>query len=152
MVMDIKREKRIVGEPGGPSGPFFSVVCSTGRVVAMQIIEREDADLIANIPEILSDLENARDEIARVRAIMDQSNQGFLMQNKALREATKREKHWQKVAGRMAAIANSIDCIAVDDRDLSENELEEIRDYRNEIMKYMEFDEGKCHEELCQNK
>ena len=56
--MDIATEKRIVGEKGGPSGPFYSVVTSTGRVVAMQIIEREDAELIARIPELVKALES----------------------------------------------------------------------------------------------
>ena len=51
--MNVKNEKRTIGLPGGPSGPFYSVVTSTGRVVAMQIIEREDAKLIAAIPYLL---------------------------------------------------------------------------------------------------
>ena len=49
-------EKRIVGEKGGPSGPFHSVVSDKGRVVAMQIIERNDAEMIAMIPEMLRDI------------------------------------------------------------------------------------------------
>lgn len=46
-------ERRIVGEPGGPAGPFYSVVSQSGRVIAMQIIERKDAEEIARIPQIL---------------------------------------------------------------------------------------------------
>ena len=50
--MSIKNEKRIVGLPGGMNGPFYSVVTSTGRVVAMQIVEKEDAEFIAEIPSM----------------------------------------------------------------------------------------------------
>jgi hypothetical protein len=39
-----------VGLPGGPAGPFFSVVKPNGNIVAMQIVDRETADMIAAIP------------------------------------------------------------------------------------------------------
>ena len=52
VAMSIKNEKRIVGLPGGMNGPFYSVVTSTGRVVAMQIVEKEDAEFIAEIPSM----------------------------------------------------------------------------------------------------
>jgi len=45
-------EKWVVGEPGGPAGPFWSVVSSTGRVIAMQIPEKEVAERIAKLPEL----------------------------------------------------------------------------------------------------
>lgn len=47
-------EKWIVGEPGGPSGPFWSVVASSGRVIAMQIPDEKDARLIARLGPILA--------------------------------------------------------------------------------------------------
>jgi len=37
------REKWIVGQPGGPAGPFYSVVSSSGRVIAMQVIDLDGA-------------------------------------------------------------------------------------------------------------
>jgi hypothetical protein len=43
--------KWIVGQPGGPAGPFWSVVASSGRIIAMQIIDKNLAIRIANIPE-----------------------------------------------------------------------------------------------------
>lgn len=46
-------EKRIIGEPGGQSGPFYSVVASSGRIVAMQIPDRSDAEQIERLPEIM---------------------------------------------------------------------------------------------------
>ncbi len=45
--------KRIVGEPGGPSGQFYSVIESSGRVVALQIPERADALEIAQLPKLI---------------------------------------------------------------------------------------------------
>lgn len=47
------RIKRIIGEPGGPSGPFYSVIEESGRIVALQIPERADALEIAQLPELL---------------------------------------------------------------------------------------------------
>lgn len=44
---------RIVGEPGGPSGPFYSVIEESGRIVALQIPEKADALEIAQLPELL---------------------------------------------------------------------------------------------------
>ncbi|MCP5018941.1 MAG: hypothetical protein GY938_27235 [Ketobacter sp.] len=45
--------KRIVGEPGGPSGPFYSVIEESGRVVALQIPKKADALEIAQLPELI---------------------------------------------------------------------------------------------------
>lgn len=46
-------EKWIVGQPGGPSGPFYSVVTQRGRMVAMQIPDKNDAYQISQIPQLL---------------------------------------------------------------------------------------------------
>jgi hypothetical protein len=45
-------EKWIVVEPGGPAGPFYSVVTNCGGVVAMQIPEQNTAERIARVPEL----------------------------------------------------------------------------------------------------
>lgn len=45
-------EKWIVGEPGGPAGPFWSVVSSSGRVIAMQILDEGMARFIAQLPQL----------------------------------------------------------------------------------------------------
>jgi len=47
-------EKWIIGEPGGPAGPFYSVVTQQGRIIAMQIPDRKAAEQIAAIPDLLS--------------------------------------------------------------------------------------------------
>ena len=44
----------IIGEPGGPSGPFYSLVNPQGRVVAMQILNQEDSLLLAAAPDLLA--------------------------------------------------------------------------------------------------
>ena len=43
-----------VGLPGGPAGPFYSLVNSAGNVIAMQIPRKEDARLIRVTPELLA--------------------------------------------------------------------------------------------------
>jgi hypothetical protein len=54
---DEMKEKWIVGQPGGPSGPFYSIVSSTGQVIAMRVITEKLAKRIAQIPELESSLE-----------------------------------------------------------------------------------------------
>jgi hypothetical protein len=39
--------KWIIGKPGGPSGPFWSVVSQSGEVIAMQITEDKWAEMLA---------------------------------------------------------------------------------------------------------
>ena len=59
-----------VGQPGGPSGPFYSVVSSTGRVIAMQVPAEKDALIIASLPkltrllrEVIADYQRERAEL-----------------------------------------------------------------------------------------
>jgi hypothetical protein len=40
-----------VGEPGGPSGPYFSVVTAAGGIVALQVPDAEIAREIAKLPQ-----------------------------------------------------------------------------------------------------
>jgi DNA-binding CsgD family transcriptional regulator len=42
-----------VGLPGGPAGPFYSIVTQTGRVIALQVPDRAAADMIAAIPQLV---------------------------------------------------------------------------------------------------
>lgn len=46
-------ERWVIGEPGGPSGPFYSVVTQTGQMVAMQVTDKWFAYLISQIPQFL---------------------------------------------------------------------------------------------------
>jgi hypothetical protein len=39
----------IVGKPGGPSGPFYSIVSDTGEVIAMQIPSKKHAERIVQL-------------------------------------------------------------------------------------------------------
>jgi hypothetical protein len=43
----------IIGKPGGPSGPFYSLVNQQGRVVAMQVPNEADAHLLSTAPDLL---------------------------------------------------------------------------------------------------
>lgn len=49
----------IIGEPGGPSGPFYSIVNSQGNVVAMQVLNYDDALLWKAAPGLLTACEVA---------------------------------------------------------------------------------------------
>lgn len=64
-------EKWIVGEPGGPAGPFYSVVSSSGRVIALQIVSEEYAHLIARLGPILDcDFDTVREAGKRLSEIL----------------------------------------------------------------------------------
>jgi hypothetical protein len=63
----------IVSQPGGPSGPFHSIVATSGKVIALQVPDREVAARIARIPlddaqdrRLVADLEAIRNAIALV--------------------------------------------------------------------------------------
>lgn len=43
----------VIGQPGGPSGPFWSLVNSQGNVIAMQILSEEAAQLFKAAPALL---------------------------------------------------------------------------------------------------
>lgn len=38
--------------PGGPAGPFYGLVNPAGRVVAMQIPNKDDAEFLAGAPQM----------------------------------------------------------------------------------------------------
>lgn len=42
----------IVGKPGGPQGPFHSIVSNAGRVIAMQVPDKKVADEIASLVNV----------------------------------------------------------------------------------------------------
>ena len=64
-------EKWNVGEPGGPAGPFYSVVSQSGRIIAMQIPDKDIAEKIAKMPELDSALQ---DGIEHVRDLLSVFN------------------------------------------------------------------------------
>lgn len=91
----------MIGEPGGPSGPFYSVINSQGRVVAAMVANRADAELMVaaqdmadKVFRVLDDLEAAaeesvsrhRQEDAKRAAEMDEKGKRDLPYN-ALRAA-----------------------------------------------------------------
>lgn len=50
--MSEKPKRWIIGQPGGITGPFYSVVRQDGRIIAMQIPDAEVARQIALLPII----------------------------------------------------------------------------------------------------
>jgi len=42
----MKNAKWIIGEPGGPAGPFYSVVSSSGLVIAMQVPDKNTCKIL----------------------------------------------------------------------------------------------------------
>ena len=55
-------------------------------------------------------------------------------------DAQEREKYWQEKAGRMASIANFMYHL-VDERTLSDDDLDIVHDMYLEILEMLEFDE-----------
>jgi len=67
---DVMGEKWIIGEPGGPAGPFYSVVTQQGGVIAMQILERGSAEQIAAAPEMYDALVLEREAACAMSDLM----------------------------------------------------------------------------------
>lgn len=55
----------IVGQPGGPAGPFYSLINQQGNVVALQIVGEADARLCSAAPDLLAACERALEEDGR---------------------------------------------------------------------------------------
>lgn len=51
---DKKADKCILSPPGGPAGPFWGVVKQSGLVVALQIIERVDAEILRLVLDLIA--------------------------------------------------------------------------------------------------
>ena len=45
--------KWIIGQPGGPAGPFYSVVSQTGEAIALQIVSEKRAKEIVRLGAII---------------------------------------------------------------------------------------------------
>ena len=60
-----------IGGPGGPAGPFYSVVKPDGQIVAMQILTQEMAELIASIPQLQAEVERLREALTRINVLAD---------------------------------------------------------------------------------
>lgn len=65
----------MLSPPGGSAGPFWGVVLQNGRVLATQIMDREDANLLCVIHNVLvsdpATLEKIRDQTKNVRDLLD---------------------------------------------------------------------------------
>ncbi len=65
-----------IGEPGGPSGPFYSVVAQDGHIIAMQIPDEVNANLIAKLGDIIDcDFDTVHQAGDRLREILERDNE-----------------------------------------------------------------------------
>jgi hypothetical protein len=65
-------DKWIIGKPGGPSGPFWSVVSRSGEVIAMQITEDKWAELLVKTGNaVRGDFNTVHEAGKRLRSIID---------------------------------------------------------------------------------
>jgi len=46
-------DKWILSPPGGPAGPFWGIVTQSGKVIALQVVEREHAEILRIIGNVL---------------------------------------------------------------------------------------------------
>ncbi len=54
----------VLSPPGGPAGPFWGVVSQSGQVIALQILERQHANQLVVLHNILS---GDKDTLVKVR-------------------------------------------------------------------------------------
>lgn len=80
----------IVGQPGGPSGPFYSIVATSGQVIALQVPDKEVAARIARIP-----LDDAQDR--RLVADLEAIRNALLAAGDKLPEAVRSLNFWISV-------------------------------------------------------
>lgn len=80
----------IVGQPGGPSGPFYNIVSSSGKVIALQVPDREVAARIARIP-----LDEAQDR--RLVADLEAIRNALLAAGDKMPEAVRTLNFWISV-------------------------------------------------------
>lgn len=72
--------KWIVGEPGGPSGPFYSVVSQTGEAIALQVVSQERAEQIAKLGAILDmDFDTVTSAGRKLKHILNRDNADSLI-------------------------------------------------------------------------
>jgi hypothetical protein len=55
--------------PGGPQGPFYGLINPQGRVVALQIPSKDDAEFLANAPRMLNLLQRLWNESSALGAL-----------------------------------------------------------------------------------
>jgi len=65
-------DKWILSPPGGPAGIFWGIVTQSGKVIALQIVEREHAEILRLIGNLLEgDFDTNRDVGRKLRIILE---------------------------------------------------------------------------------
>lgn len=59
-------EKWIIGKPGGPAGPFYSIINQAGRIIALQVPDKMTAEEIVKTKARLEAAEREYQEGKRV--------------------------------------------------------------------------------------
>ena len=50
----LRVDKWILSPPGGPAGPFWGIVAQSGRVIALQIVEQQHAEILRIMGNLLA--------------------------------------------------------------------------------------------------
>lgn len=80
-------DKWILSPPGGPAGPFWGIVTQSGKVIALQIVEREHAEILRIAGNLLAgDFGTNRDVGERLVEVLgrdfelyDPGSEGYLV-------------------------------------------------------------------------
>ena len=57
-------DRWLLSEPGGPAGPFWGIVTQSGRVIALQIVECQHAEILQIMWNIVSGDEDTIKELS----------------------------------------------------------------------------------------
>jgi len=75
-------DKWLISEPGGPPGPFWGIVTQSGRVIALQIVQRQNAEILLTIGNILAGDNNTTKEVSdHLSSIFDKTLSGMIDEN-----------------------------------------------------------------------
>ncbi len=66
-------EKWILSPPGGPAGPFWGIVTQSGRLIALQIVEKTHAEMFRIVGELVNGGDD-REIVDRFLDALDHSN------------------------------------------------------------------------------
>lgn len=58
-------DKWILSPPGGPAGPFWGIVTQSGKVIALQILERKHAEVLRIVGNVVQGDEDTIIEIEK---------------------------------------------------------------------------------------
>jgi hypothetical protein len=90
-------EQWIIANPGGPAGPFWGIVSSSGRVVAMQIPDEATAKEIVGLRAANVQLRRQVGDLEQAMIDLSRSNTDAIAENARLRHDCQ-ELEWGQAA------------------------------------------------------